>query len=100
MNIDTQIALVNEYYGKACETAEAAMVEMARDILRKHPELTEFVIEQKMADFFNADKNWVELGSHPDFEKLMKFIEAWDAKLKLTSAPMRFTAIGPIVRKW
>jgi hypothetical protein len=100
MNVDTKIGLVNEFYGKACSAAEEIVVELARGILRKRPDLDEFIMAMGTADFFNKEKNWVELDSHPDFRKLYEFISAWDRVLKITGMPMRFTADGPIVRDW
>lgn len=103
------------HYQQASEAASALVEEQARAILRKHPNLHEFVMAMG-GWFFTAKKSQDRSllpGEHAmihptDYHapryitnsRLANFITEWDPYLKVTGEPMRFTADGPVVREW
>jgi hypothetical protein len=73
----------------------------ARDILRKHANLGEFVMAMGVATFTDRQTgDTIELGSRAYMATLDGFIGRWDNCLKLTGNPMRFTAYGPTITDW
>lgn len=78
---------------------------IARDILKTHPELTEFTMAMGSYTFTESRPDnavGIELGGDERdfFKPLFDFMNDWDKYLKLTGSPMRFTADGPVVTEW
>lgn len=73
----------------------------ARKFLREHNNYNEFLMA--MGQWFFTDKkgNVVDNERLPISANVLRdFIEEWDERLKLTGAPMRFTASGKMRRDW
>jgi hypothetical protein len=75
------------------------IVYLARKILRKSPNLHEFVMAMGVAMFTDHYRDY-SLDEKPEWSELNDFINEWDNQLKLTGIPMCFTAEGEIVREW
>lgn len=102
---------IENLYVKASDNASVFVEEQARAILKKHPNLHEFVMA--MGSWFFTTKRSKDrtllpgehavLHDEPSYIKnsrLASFIAEWDEYLKITGEPMRFTADGPVVRNW
>ncbi len=110
----TLLGTVADYYEKAEKTASEVVEKMARQILREHPELNEFVMA--MGTYFftykeggnldpisskmNSSYNYVYYDTEPFLKPLNDFIGEWDSRLKITGDAMRFTADGIKVTDW
>lgn len=110
----TLLGTVADYYEKAGKTASEVVEKMARQILREHPELNEFVMA--MGTYFftykdggnldtisskmNSSYNYVYYDTEPFLKPLNNFISEWDSRLKITGDAMRFTANGIKVTDW
>lgn len=97
--------IVELYYQKASDAASAFVESQARSILRKHSSLHEFVMGMGMWSFTTreGDSHLPGFYTTPKYinnSRLAKFIHEWDAYLKITGEPMRFTADGPTIREW
>lgn len=101
LNVARTKAKVDRLYEEAGDLALQLVEQMARDILRKHPNLDSFVMAMGCASF--SVKGEVEsLGTEDRayMRTLHAFIEEWDRCLHLTGVPMMFTADGPKVTQW
>jgi len=87
---------------KAGELALKEVVRMARQIMRSHPEIKEFVMGMGGWHFSYGDPSFrCPNENYMKFSKrLAKFIEKWDDRFQLTGCPMRFTADGEIRHDW
>lgn len=110
----TLLGTVADYYDKAEKTASEAVEKMARQILREHPELNEFIMG--MGTYFftykkggnlhpisskmNSSYNYVYYDTEPFLKPLNDFIGEWDSRLNITGDGMRFTADGIKVTDW
>ena len=90
-------------YSKALKLIE----QDARSLLRKHKNLDEFVMAMGSWFFTPKDKSRDNFGNESfqslprymqSFAKMMESFEVME--LKITGAPMRFTADGPLVHDW
>lgn len=102
---------IESLYLEAADNASVFVEEQARAILKKHPNLHEFVMAMG-GWFFTVKKSQhgsllpgehAVLHDNPSYIKnsrLANFIAEWDEYLKITGEPMRFTADGPTVRNW
>ena len=89
---------VREHYFKARDIALELIEKKARNILKKHNELKEFVMSMGTYFFTNIKGNSL---IDPEFDSgLKQFINRWDKELKLTNEPMRFTATGRKKTNW
>lgn len=91
---------IAKHYNAAFNVAIELIEKRARAILRKHPNLSEFISAMGTWGFIPKDKDaWTR-----DDLKYMKPVadiyDEWDDYLKLSGEPMRFTAHGPVVRDW
>lgn len=105
--IDPKVKAVDKFYQDASDHALAYVEQEARKILAKHPNLDEFIMcmgsyffTRKKGKMFGDDAIVGTPPKYIDESPLVKFIEEWDPYLKLTGAPMRFTATGPVVTDW
>lgn len=78
---------------------------LAREILKTHPELSEFTMAMGAYCFSErrpAPATDIQLGGEERefFKPLFDFMNDWDRVLKLSGSPMRFTAEGPVVTEW
>ena len=110
----TLLGTVADYYEKAENIASEAVEKMARQILREHSELNEFVMA--MGTYFftykrggnldpisskmNSSYNYVYYDTEPFLKPLNDFISEWDSRLKITGDSMRFTVDGVKVTDW
>lgn len=92
-------SIIEDKYREARYLALVQVEEMARDILKKHPNLGEFIMGMGTwtFTFANGDTVYDEMKY---MKKLSDFISEWDEYLKLTGEPMRFTANGRKVTDW
>lgn len=75
----------------------------ARQIMRTHPNLKEFVMAMGSATFtanVNGREELLSLDERIYFKSLNDFIEEWDDSIGLLGEPMRFTVDGPIITDW
>ena len=106
-------AEVRRLYRAAVEAALAEVERRARLVLKRRPDLAEFVMAMGVWSFTGHDGRTVEAykehrgsGGAYRYEPyqwarpLADFIGEWDDYLKLTGSPMRFTADGPVVTSW
>jgi hypothetical protein len=110
----TLLGTVADLYNKSSDLAADVVEKMARQILREHPELNEFVMA--MGTYFftykeggnldpisskmNSSYNYVYYDTEPFLKPLNDFIGEWDSRLKITGDAMRFTADGIKVADW
>ena len=110
----TLLGTVADYYEKAEKKASEVVEKMARQILREHPELNEFVMA--MGTYFftykeggnldpisskmNSSYNYVYYDTEPFLKPLNDLIGEWDSRLKITGDAMRFTADGIKITDW
>jgi hypothetical protein len=110
----TLLGTMADYYEKAEKTASEVVEKMARQILREHPELNEFVMA--MGTYFftykeggnldpisskmNSSYNYVYYDTEPFLKPLNDFIGEWDSRLKITGDAMRFTAKSEKITDW
>lgn len=99
-----RMALLKKEIQKHLDAAYAVAVKeyerMAREIMRKHPNLVEFM--NGMGRVFFVDKNgdMIHTNDRSYLSPIDDFLCEWDEQLHLTGDPMRFTADGPVVRDW
>ena len=96
---------ISHHYDEACRLAIEEVERLARKILCKHRNLDEFVMAMGLAIFTEKGKDFVRYGGldledRAYFKPLERFLYEWDDYLKLTGAPMRFTADGPVITEW
>ena len=95
---------VQGLYEEARKTGLKYIEESARQILRKHPHLKEFVMCMGSALFTYDDKSGndviLSLDERSYFGPLYRFLDEWDRVYKYTGEPMRFTVNGPVVTDW
>lgn len=75
----------------------------ARAILRKHPELTEFIMRYGCVFFTEKTDTrcrYVMLNEHDYLESLRKYVDKWNSHFTVRSCPMRFTADGRVITNW
>lgn len=87
------------------ETARVIAVkllrERARQILREHENLGEFVMAMGTAMFTVKGPGIpLSVGDRRYFKPVLDVLDKYDSILHLTGEPMRFTADGPIVTDW
>ena len=97
---------IEQVYDQAAEMAEKFVEGHAREILRKHGNLDEFIMAMGGWFFtlkkpagglhYVSEEDRVYLWKSP----LAKFIALWDERLRITGRPMRFTAYGPKQTDW
>ncbi len=94
---------ISRLYSEASKLALILIESMARDILRKHPHLDEFVMGMGGCLFTTKDETRAG-GISPDERSYMKplndFLDDWDDLLRMTGSPMRFTAEGNKRTEW
>ena len=114
-----QIAYLTNQTEKNFQASKDAALEavqfMVRQVLRRCPELHEFIMANggaffikdnssniTIADLVTVLGNEVPCRSEAFFAaaRLLSFMGTWDAVLKITGNPMRFTTEGPIVTDW
>lgn len=94
---------LDELYQKAVDEAMAIIETMARDILREHSDLEEFVMGMGTCFFTMSEPSahpTVTLEERAYMKELEDFIDEWDPALYLTGSSMRFTAEGPTRTEW
>lgn len=102
-----------QYYDKAYNSALLYVEQLARKILREHPNLDEFIMAMGSYSFTckagNGISTWKEIyknGSYTYtdsflyFKPLNDFISEWDSVLKITGEPMRFTSNSEKITNW
>jgi hypothetical protein len=110
----TLLGTVADLYNKSSDLAADVVEKMARQILREHPELNEFVMA--MGTYFftykeggnldpisskmNSSYNYVYYDTEPFLKPLNDFIGEWDSRLKITGDAMRFTAKSEKITDW
>lgn len=85
--------------------ALAEVERMAREIMRKHPSLREFVMAMGVWFFTQQQRHGrpdrkVDEQDVRHLAGLGRFIDSWDRVLHLTGTPMRFTVDGPVITDW
>jgi len=106
MNLKKEKEAISLTYDSLCERAIKVVEEMARDILRKHKNLHEFIMGMGIASFNSTTKDvngWsisVDIDEYAYMNQLYEFICQWDEPLGITGTPMRFTADGPVITEW
>ena len=94
---------LQEAYDRARSVGLFLVEKYAREVLKDHKELKEFVMGMGTYNFWVADDLQADfgyLGCNGCVDKLDQLMEDWDDVLKLTGEPMRFTADGPVRREW
>lgn len=84
------------------EIAEAYVIAEAIKILKKHPNLNEFISGMGLYHFIGKDDNSL-LHNLPKYiaeSKLILFIDEWDDFLRLSGNPLRIKADGSVIRDW
>ncbi len=109
------MTLIDKYYNKASDLALKEVERLARQVLKDHPELDEFIMcmgsyfftvknsEENILPYtekMNISWNYYSEDTFPYLKPINDFIGKWDNYLKLTGEPMRFTAKGKIVKNW
>lgn len=75
------------------------MEQIARDILKQHANLEEFVMAMGTWTFWKKDGS--QLDENTGYLKpLVRFMDYWNDVFKFTGEPMRFTAEGPVIKDW
>lgn len=105
--------MISKLFTQAEKLALAEVKQRAREILRTHPSLDEFVMGMGSWSFtirdstkMCNDKRILSAGDNVDDNDLKylrpfaRFIDEWDPYLHLTGTPMRFTATGKKVTDW
>lgn len=95
---------VRALFSLADRCASKHVISMARDVLKRHPEIHEFVMAMGSACFHSFD-DWSEFSNQidsgdPRVEHLHNFINEWDSYPRVSGEPMRFTRDSKIVRDW
>lgn len=88
---------IAKHYERAREEAWSLIELRARRILMNNRHLYEFIMAMGSAFFIDTSGETV-YGSHS--EPIDEILREWDADLKLTGEPMRFTATGPKRTDW
>lgn len=96
----TTSALIEEHMEAAYRLAEKFVISEAREIMRKHKDLREFVCAMGGCHFDNASGDPVHLHDRTYTKSLGEFISDHDDALHITGIGMRFTARGRVIRKW
>lgn len=103
MNCKHQL-IVNHIKGKIDELHSIALTVIhneARAILRKHPNLNEFIMGMGSAFFTTKDGNDLDLEDRKYFKSIEDlFIEFDTMGINVKGNPMRFTANGPKITNW
>lgn len=90
---------VDKHYRQARDIAMQLIEQRARRILVTHPNLDEFIMG--MGSWFFTRKGGEIIVDPLGYMKpISDIIDEWDAYLKLTGEPMRFTAEGETVTDW
>lgn len=97
----TKRAIAHHFH--EAERIALEMIEgMARQILRTHPCLDEFVMAMGSA-FFTVKgdpRENIDTSERAYMKRLDDLLNEWDTFLHLTGTPMRFTSDGPIITDW
>jgi len=107
-------AIIDNHLETARDIAINEVIRMARQLMRNHKNLHEFIIA--MGSYFFIDDNndtiettdqlmnksyeYYTVDSFKYFKPLNDFISKWDDTLKLTGEGIRFTADGEIITDW
>ena len=86
-------------YNKARATALRLLEQKARKILRRHQNLSEFIMSMGCWGFTGKNGDILHDELHY-MSPVVRLLKKWDEILKLTGEPMRFTATGPVIRNW
>lgn len=92
--------IIQECYKGMCTIASNHVEGMAREVLRKRPDLHEFVSSNSNAYFLTKEGHHESIFHVEEAEELENFICEWEFKLNVTEGPMRFTADGPKITEW
>jgi len=87
---------------RACDLADRQVEKMARDIMRKHPNVTAFIMAMGLATFeIKGESDSLGLEDRAYFGPLKRFIDRWDDMLGITGSPMWIKGPdGPVIREW
>jgi len=93
---------IQEHYAKVELLVDKEIERMAREMMRAHPEIKEFVKGMGTYCFNGADGEplYDYRTSLEDFKAFDDFITEWDDIFKITGMPLRFTVDGPRVTIW
>lgn len=101
---DLHRSLTKRYYAKSRDSALAYVEHAAREILRTHKNLEEFVMGMGTVMFTVVGDphphEFLSLHERVYMRSLDKFLDEWDRTFCLTGNPMRFTATGPKRTDW
>jgi hypothetical protein len=94
-------AKIQKQFDRISDAVEAEVCRRARAVLRRHPELNEFVKAMGLWVFTDSeDDALLNSDDDPRFAAVTEIINEWDHSLHLTGTPVRFTARGPAVTDW
>lgn len=93
---------IEYYYNKAFKLAINKTENMARRILKQHPNLDEFIIGMGSWSFTRKNGD-IEIDTFSPIKYVNNFaslMNKWDELFHITGTPMRFTAKGKKVTDW
>lgn len=91
---------IKEHFDAACKIAEDHVEKLAREAMREHPVLVEFVKGMGSVFFVTKNDDHVLLHEMAYLAPLDDFFHEWDDTLKITGSSVRFTAKGPRKTAW
>lgn len=91
---------MSEKYEELCTLASSEVERMAREVLRKRPDIHEFVNAMGATFFVDEEGNNEYPFEIEEADELNEFLMEWDHKFHISGDPMRFTAEGPKVTDW
>jgi hypothetical protein len=94
-------AEIQKQFDRIGDAVEAEVRRRARAVLRRCPELNEFVKAMGLWVFTDHEgDSLLDFDGDPRFAAVAEIICEWDHSLHLTGTPVRFTARGPVVTDW
>lgn len=94
-------ANISKLYRAAQEEAVKLTEQMARKILREHPNLDEFIMAMGGWSFtIKGSPEHISEGDRAYLEPIYKLFCDWNEELHIGGHPMRFTADGEIRTDW
>lgn len=90
-------------YNRARSIGLFLVEKYAREVLRDHDWLDEFVMAMGVSNFTVHEHDFgvsISEATGETGSELQTLLDNWDDVLKLTGEPMRFTATGPVRREW
>lgn len=90
--------VIEDQYERVYQRAKDELIRRAREVLRKHRDLDEFVMAMG-SWFFTKNSESIEYDDSR-CKAVTDFMDEWDSVFNLSGDPMRFHAYGDIVTEW